>query len=111
MFCATFGGMVVTKTGSGLGCGQEWPLCNGKFVPAYTVSSMIEYSHRAVSGMAGLAALASLIAFWKYKRDRRDLMAYVIGTSVFVIVQAIMGALAVVKPQSVAIMARILASR
>jgi heme a synthase len=105
MFCATFGGMVVTKTGSGLGCGQEWPLCNGKFVPAYTVSSMIEYSHRAVSGMAGLAALASLIAFWKYKRDRRDLMAYVIGTSVFVVVQAIMGALAVVKPQSAAIMA------
>ena len=52
---------------------------------------MIEYSHRAVSGMAGLAALASLIAFWKYKRDRRDLMAYVIGTSIFVVVQAIMG--------------------
>lgn len=105
MFFATFGGMVVTKTDSGLGCGQEWPLCNGKFVPAYTVSSMIEYSHRAVSGMAGLAALASLLAFWRYKRERRDLMAYVIGTSVFVVVQAIMGALAVVKPQSAAIMA------
>jgi len=105
MFFATFGGMVVTKTDSGLGCGQEWPLCNGKFVPAYTVASMIEYSHRAVSGMAGLAALASLLAFWRYKRDRKDLMAYVIGTSVFVVVQAIMGALAVVKPQSAAIMA------
>lgn len=105
MFFATFGGMVVTKTDSGLGCGQEWPLCNGKFIPAYTVSSLIEYSHRAVSGMAGLAALASLIAFWKYKRDRKDLMAYVVMTSVFVVVQAIMGALAVVKPQSAAVMA------
>lgn len=105
MFCATFGGMVVTKTGSGLGCGEEWPLCNGKFVPAYTVASMIEYSHRAVSGMAGLAALASLIAFWKYKRDRRDLMTYVILTSIFVIVQAIMGALAVVNRQSAPVMA------
>lgn len=105
MFSATFGGMVVTKTDSGLGCGQEWPLCNGKFVPAYTLASMIEYSHRAVSGMAGLAALASLLAFWRYKRERKDLMAYVIGTSVFVIIQAIMGALAVVKPQSAAVMA------
>ncbi|MEK3733606.1 MULTISPECIES: COX15/CtaA family protein [Paenibacillus] len=105
MFCATFGGMVVTKTGSGLGCGEEWPLCNGRFVPAYTVASMIEYSHRAVSGLAGLAALASLIAFWKYKRDRRDLMAYVIMTSIFVIVQAIMGAFAVVNRQSAAVMA------
>ncbi|GAB6927144.1 heme A synthase CtaA [Paenibacillus sp. JCM 10914] len=105
MFCATFGGMVVTKTDSGMGCGQEWPLCHGKFIPAYTISSMIEYSHRAVSGMAGLAALASLIAFWKYKRDRKDLMAYVGMTSVFVVVQAIMGALAVVQPQSAAVMA------
>lgn len=105
MFLATFGGMVVTKTESGLGCGQEWPLCNGKFVPAYTLASMIEYSHRAISGLAGVAALASLIAFWKFKRDRRDLMTYVILTSIFVILQAIMGAMAVVKPQTPSVMA------
>lgn len=105
MFLATFGGMVVTKTESGLGCGQEWPLCNGKFVPAYTLASMIEYSHRAISGMAGLAALASLIAFLKFKRDRRDLITYVVLTSIFVILQAIMGAMAVIKPQSAAVMA------
>ncbi|NMO95621.1 COX15/CtaA family protein [Paenibacillus lemnae] len=105
MFLATFGGMVVTKTESGLGCGREWPLCNGKFVPAYTLASMIEYSHRAVSGLAGLSALASLIAFWRFKRDRRDLMVFVILTSVFVILQAIMGAMAVLSPQSAAVMA------
>ncbi|KKO51187.1 COX15/CtaA family protein [Paenibacillus sp. DMB20] len=105
MFLATFGGMVVTKTDSGMGCGQEWPLCNGKFVPAYTVSSMIEYSHRAVSGMAGLSALASLIAFWAYKRDRRDLVTYSVLTSIFVVLQAIMGAMAVMAPQSAAVMA------
>lgn len=105
MFLATFGGMVVTKTGSGLGCGQEWPLCNGKFVPAYTLASMIEYSHRLISGLAGLSALASLIAFVRYKRHRRDLLAYVGLTSVFVILQAIMGAMAVMSPQSAAVMA------
>lgn len=105
MFMATFGGMVVTKTDSGLGCGQEWPLCNGKFVPAYTLSSMIEYSHRAVSGMAGLAALASLIAFVKYKRERRDLVMYAVLTSFFVVLQALMGAAAVMSPQSAAVMA------
>lgn len=105
MFFATFGGMVVTKTDSGMGCGQEWPLCNGKFVPAYTLSSMIEYSHRAVSGLAGLAALASLIAFWKFKRERRDIVIYAVLTSIFVILQAIMGAMAVLVPQSAAVMA------
>lgn len=105
MFCATFGGMVVTKTDSGMGCGQEWPLCHGKFIPAYTLSSMIEYSHRAVSGLAGLSALASLIAFWVFKRERRDIVTYAVLTSVFVILQAIMGAMAVMKPQSAAVMA------
>lgn len=105
MFFATFGGMVVTKTDSGMGCGQEWPLCNGKFVPAYTLSSLIEYSHRAVSGLAGLSALASLIAFFMFKRDRRDIVTYAVLTAIFVILQAIMGAMAVMVPQSAAVMA------
>ena len=105
MFLATFGGMVVTKTDSGLGCGREFPLCNGKFIPAYTLASMIEYSHRAISGLAGLSALASLIAFWRYKRDQKELLSYAVLTSIFVIFQAIMGAMAVVSPQTPAIMA------
>ncbi|HEY2494231.1 MAG TPA: heme A synthase [Paenibacillus sp.] len=104
MFFATVGGTFVSKTGSGLGCGHEFPLCHGKFVPAHTVESLIEYSHRLVSGMAGLLALASVIAFWLYNK-RRDLRVYAVMTLVFVLVQAVMGALAVVKDQSSAIKA------
>ena len=28
-------GSTVTNTHSGDGCGQSWPLCNGRFVPAF----------------------------------------------------------------------------
>lgn len=105
MFLALFGGAVVTKTGSGLECGNEWPLCHGKFIPAYTVGSMIEYTHRLVSGLAGLLSLVSMYAFWRYAPSRRDLQIYALLTLIFVIVQGIMGALAVVKPQVPAVKA------
>ncbi|BCG60821.1 COX15/CtaA family protein [Paenibacillus sp. URB8-2] len=105
MFLALLGGALVTKTGSGLECGNEWPLCNGKLVPAYTLGQMIEWSHRLISGLAGLFSLASAIAFRRYARDRRDLQAYAFMTLLFVVIQAAMGALAVVRPQSAAVMA------
>lgn len=105
MFLALLGGAIVTKTGSGLECGNEWPLCHGKLVPAYTLGSMIEYTHRLFSGLAGLLSLASAVAFWLYARKRRDLRVYSILTLLFVVVQAGMGALAVVKSQSASVMA------
>lgn len=105
VFLATFGGGVVTKTESGLGCGSEFPLCNGKFVPAHTIASLIEFTHRAVSGLAGLLALAAFVCFMIYRRNRKDLRIYSLLALVFVIIQAVMGALAVVFSQSAPIMA------
>lgn len=105
MFLATLGGSVVTKTESGLGCGNDWPLCHGKFVPAHTLASMIEYSHRAVSGAAGLFSLAAFVAFWLYRKNRKDLQLYSLLALIFVMVQAVMGAMAVIYPTSSAVMA------
>ncbi|CAM3048328.1 heme A synthase [Paenibacillus sediminis] len=105
IFFVTLGGNLVTKTDSGLGCGREWPLCHGQFVPAHTVASLIEYSHRAVSGFAGIAVLVTFLAFWRYSKDRRDLQIFSFLALFFVIVQAFMGALAVIKPQSALVLA------
>lgn len=105
MFLATLGGSVVTKTESGLGCGNEWPLCHGKFVPAHTIASLIEYSHRAISGAAGLLSLAAFIAFWMYRKNRKDLQMYSFLSLLFVMVQAFMGAMAVIAPTSSPVMA------
>lgn len=98
-------GALVTKTGSGDGCGTDWPLCNGKFVPAYTIESMIEYSHRFVTGVVGLLVLAATIGTYMLLRHSKEAMLFAFGTLFFTVLQAILGALAVLFPQSDAVMA------
>ncbi len=57
-------GGVVRITGSGMGCGDNWPLCNGRFIPPLNdTAALIEWGHRLVAfGVSvlviGLAALA-----------------------------------------------------
>src|SRR3982750_4149613 len=45
-------GAVVRITGSGLGCGNHWPLCNGwLFPPLDDIGTVIEWSHRLVAAL------------------------------------------------------------
>ncbi|MFE5323943.1 heme A synthase [Paenibacillus sp. NPDC056579] len=97
-------GALVTKTESGRGCGDDWPLCNGKFVPAYTIESIIEYSHRFVTGIVGMILLVTTILVFMYSR-RKDAKWFVSLAMVFTILQAILGAIAVIWPQSSATLA------
>lgn len=105
MFFVLLAGALVTKTGSGRGCGDDWPLCNGKFIPAYTIESMIEYSHRAVSGIVGILVLIAFIWIWSVVKQRKDIRFYVASALFFTILQAILGAMAVIWEQSAAVMA------
>ena len=63
-------GGVVRVTGSGLGCGGEWPLCDGSLIPPLTKEDIIEYSHRLVaSAIVGPLVLGTfLVAFFRYRR-------------------------------------------
>lgn len=105
MFIVVLNGAIVTKTDSGLGCGTDFPLCNGKFVPAYTVESIIEYSHRFITGVVGLLVAFVFILLWRNRRDLRDSFLYASSTLLFTVIQAIMGALAVVYTQNSPVMA------
>jgi heme a synthase len=59
-------GAYVRATGSGAGCGQHWPLCNGEIVPrAPAIATIIELTHRLTSGLALLGLLALVIAVWR----------------------------------------------
>lgn len=97
-------GALVTKTESGRGCGDDWPLCNGKFIPAYTIESIIEYSHRFVVGIVGMVLLVALVLVFVYSK-RKDAKWFVGGAMFFTILQAILGALAVIWPQSSSVLA------
>jgi heme A synthase len=54
-------GAVVRITGSGAGCGQHWPSCNGTLLQLpQTLKTGIEYGHRATSGLSVIAIIALL---------------------------------------------------
>src|SRR5450432_2539798 len=59
-------GAVVRITGSGAGCGQHWPSCNGELlhVPK-TLKTAIEYVHRATSGLSVLTSIGLLVAAFR----------------------------------------------
>lgn len=98
-------GAAVTNTGSAEGCGRSWPLCNGQFVPEFTVATSIEYSHRAVTGvesMLVLALAAAMLWLWRSTREVVILSALMVGT---LFLQAGLGAGAVLWPQSPLVLA------
>jgi heme A synthase len=66
-------GAYVRASGSGAGCGSHWPLCNGEVVPqAPRVQTLVEFSHRMTTGLAGVLVLGLVIgAFWSFPRGHR----------------------------------------
>lgn len=45
-------GALVRATGSGAGCGNSWPTCDGVILPELAGATAIEFTHRATSGIA-----------------------------------------------------------
>lgn len=89
-------GAFVRATGSGAGCGDHWPTCNGAVVPRpERIETLIEFFHRATSGVALLLTVALLAlairAFPPRHRARRAAGA----SMVFMIGEAVVGALLV----------------
>lgn len=59
-------GAFVRMSGSGAGCGSHWPTCNGEIIPLnFTLERLIEFSHRATTGLAGLFVLGLLV--WAFR--------------------------------------------
>jgi len=52
-------GAVVRISGSGMGCGDHWPLCNGHlFPPLNDIGTVIEWSHRLVAALVSALVVA-----------------------------------------------------
>lgn len=95
--CATFllvgiGGLV-NATKSGLGCGDDWPDCNGRLAPALeTRAEIIEFSHRAAAGIVIVLLGLLMVLAIKNHRAERYILWPAIGAFFFVIGQALLGA-------------------
>ena len=89
-------GGVVRVTESGLGCGDDWPLCDGRWLPALRSDAIIEYAHRvAASFLVGPLIAATFVGAWARYRREPWVMWPATAALVFVIVQALLGAVTV----------------
>ena len=59
-------GAVVRISGSGMGCGDHWPLCNGHLFPSLTdIPTVIEWSHRLVAGVVSILVVTLVVFDWR----------------------------------------------
>jgi heme A synthase len=62
-------GAVVRITGSGMGCGDHWPLCNGRlFPPLDDLGTLIEWSHRLLASVVSVLVAAMALVAWRERR-------------------------------------------
>lgn len=86
-------GAFVRATGSGAGCGSHWPLCNGEMVPrAPQIETLIEFSHRATSGIALLLVIALVPLAWRaFPKGHRVRIMSLVSVG-FIFFEALLGA-------------------
>lgn len=86
-------GAFVRATGSGAGCGDHWPLCNGVVVPRdVSTQTAIEFTHRTTSGLALLATVLLLWAAFRYASKGAPVRKWAVLSLFFMVMEAVIGA-------------------
>src|SRR6266550_5053578 len=93
-------GAIVRITGSGLGCGEHWPLCNGKLLPPLDLPTLIEYGHRLVAAAVSVLVTALAAYAWWLRKGAGSRERYTPGRTAYValgllVVQVLLGAITV----------------
>jgi heme A synthase len=85
-------GGLVRATDSGLGCGDDWPGCNGKLIPVLNARPVIiEWTHRAVAMVVGVLVLALFVQALRELRNRPRLVRLTGAALGLVIFQGLLG--------------------
>lgn len=86
-------GAFVRATGSGAGCGDHWPVCNGEVVPrAPSLQTLIEYTHRLTSGVALVLALVLCVWGLRAHAKGHPVRRAAVFSLVFMLTEAAVGA-------------------
>jgi heme A synthase len=86
-------GAVVRITGSGAGCGQHWPTCQGEIAHLpRSVETAIELTHRVTSGLSLVLAVV-LFVLARRRFERGQVARRAAGlTLLFMVIEALIGA-------------------
>jgi len=88
-------GAVVRVSGSGLGCGNDWPLCHGSLIPLFDLPTFIEWNHRLFASLVVILTVATAAMAWWKLRERRNLLWLANAAVVLLVIQSLLGAVTV----------------
>jgi len=86
-------GAFVRATGSGAGCGDNWPLCQGEVIPRpESIETVIEFSHRVTSGLALISVVVLLV--WAFRAFPKGSVVRkgAVASMIFMVLEALIGA-------------------
>ena len=91
----------VRITGSGMGCGDDWPLCNGRIIPPLSdPATFIEWSHRLVALIVSALVVALAVVAYRQRlapgvSDRTGPLRPAAWAVALMVVQVMLGAVTV----------------
>ena len=86
-------GAFVRATGSGAGCGDHWPMCNGEALPRpRSLEMLIEFTHRITSGVSLLAVLALLLMAFRWTSPGHPVRRGAVFSGLLIVSEALLGA-------------------
>ncbi len=90
-------GAIVRVTDSGLGCGNQWPTCNGSvFPPLDNITAWIEWTHRLVASLIGVFGIGMLVvAISVYRKNRQSVLGATVVAALLFALQSGLGAVVV----------------
>ncbi len=88
-------GAYVRISGSGAGCGEHWPTCEGEVLPGDLMKNhakTIEFTHRVTSGLSGFLVIALVIGVLRRERQNDHARRWALMSLLFVITEGLLGA-------------------
>ena len=86
-------GALVRASGSGAGCGNHWPKCNGQVIPqSPTVHTLIEFTHRLMTGVDGVLVLALVYFAFRLYAKGSPVRTGAVLSLFFLVTEALVGA-------------------
>jgi cytochrome c oxidase assembly protein subunit 15 len=89
-------GALVRASGSGAGCGNHWPLCNGQIIPVSPgFHTLIEFTHRMMVGGSAFFVFALLVWSFRGTVKGQATRSLAVASTLLLLNEAFLGALLV----------------
>lgn len=88
-------GAYVRISGSGAGCGEHWPSCEGEVIPSDLIKNhakAIEYTHRVTSGLSGILVTLLLVGVYRNRQSSRSARRMALAAFILIITEGLLGA-------------------